>query len=453
MMTSEPPINLCKFTYQTLKRCVIFNSCIRLRVEGNKHVSAAVSLRRLATLLFSCVCITLTLGYFFLLERRYDKQSNFAFQAQPKILQSNNSDVNNKTEKEMNGRFIFAFSYWEQVTMATSSLIQLTALAAYGRRQVVFPFVADSSFVGTKVGKNTPTLGAYYNIPEFNDMLRSQGYSTVVSWETFQAICKQTLDVLLVFLYPNMRHSEIKSAFFQCDLQKRKTFHGFKNEKRVCVDAGAFQSFENEVIKDCPCVGIEDWRGSGHPIRTNFDLPPNPPRLKERLANIFNTSLVQIAQDFIAKNLQPGFISIHIRAEKIRHGKDISLIKKYLSELKTNVLQTIATDPSRQIHNLKIFLSSDIAAHGSHSSMMRAARKHGVDLILKEYLGVLNATTFQPDLYKLTDTGSAAIVEMIILRQGKKLFLCGGGAFQGWIKDQFTAWNPRGLKDVYLSCT
>ena len=421
-------------------------------------------LRRLATLLFSCVCISLTLGYFFLLERRYDKQSKFAFEAQAKILQSNKSDVNSKTEKEINGRFIFAFSYWEQLTMATNSLIQLTALAAYGRRQVVLPFAADSSLFGTKVGKHTATLGAYYNVPEFNNILRSQGYSTVVSWETFQATCKQTLDVLLDFRYANIRHSAIKTStvkigpkFFRCDLQQNKTFHGFKIEKTVCVDPGAFQSFErfeNEVLKDCPCVGIKQWRGSGQPSRTNFDLPPNSPRLKEWLANVFNTSLVQIAQDFIAKNLQMGFISIHVRAETMtRDGKDLSVLKKCLSELKTNVLQTIATDPSRQLHNLKIFLSSDIPAHGSQSSGIRAARKHGVHLILKEYLSVLNATTFQPDLYKLTDRGSAAIVEMIILRQGRKLFLCGGGSFQDWIKHQFTAWNPRGLKDVYFTCT
>ena len=421
-----------------------------------------LSCRRLAILFFTCGCISLTLAYFLLLWRRYDKQNTPPFQTQANILQSIN--INPKTENEKNGRFIFVFSYWEQLSAATNSLIQLTTLAAYGRRQVVLPFVANSSLFGTKLDEHTATLGAYYNVPEFNHILRSQGYSTVVSWETFQATCKQTLDVLVVFRYAITRHSENNTTrketgpeLFRCDLQN-KTFHGFEIGKTICVDAGAFRSierFEIEVLKGCPCVGIYQWRGSGRPFRTNFDLPSNNRSfVKQQLARVFNASLVQIAQDFITKKLQPGFISIHIRSEKMTpDGIDFSLLKKCLSQLTTNVLQTIATDPSRQLHNFKIFLSSDIPTHGSYSFRMRNARKHGVDLIFKEYLSVLNVTTFQPNLHKLTDRGSAAIVEMIILREGKKLFLCGGGSFQGWIKYQYTAWNPRSLNDVYFSCT
>ena len=417
---------------------------------------SGLSSRRLAILFFSCVCVSLTLGYFLLLERPYDKHNISPFQTK--------ATKNTKTENESNGRFIFVFSYPGQLSAATNHLIQLADLAAYGRRQVVLPFVAKSSLFGTKLDEQTATLGAYYNVTEFNHILRSYGYSTLVSWETFEATCKQTLDVLVVFRPANIRHSKHNSArektgprFVLCDLQN-KVFHGFEIGKTICVEAGTFRSlerFENEDIKDFPFVGIAQWGGTGGQNRTNFDLPSrNRSFAKQQLASVFNASLVQIAQDFITKSLQTGFIAIHIRSERMTpNGKDLSVLKKYLSQLTKNVLQTIAADTSRQLHNPKIFLSSDIPTHGSYSARMRNAREHGVDLIFKEYLSVLNATTFQPNLYKLTDRGAAAIVEMIILRQGKKLFLCGGGSFQAWIKYQYTAWNPKGLNDVYLSCT
>ena len=56
-------------------------------------------------------------------------------------------------------------------------------------------------------------------------------------------------------------------------------------------------------------------------------------------------------------------------------------------------------------------------------------------------LAPLKPIIFQPSAYNLTDHGAVAIVEMNILSSGKRLFLVGGGSFQGWQASIFKKTN------------
>lgn len=89
-------------------------------------------------------------------------------------------------------KIILAFNWWEQLTMASNNLLGLIALAAYGERQVVVPFVENSRFSGTPT-KNNKTLAFYYNVKALNNKLRSHGHATLINWEGFQDVCKQDL--------------------------------------------------------------------------------------------------------------------------------------------------------------------------------------------------------------------------------------------------------------------
>ena len=59
------------------------------------------------------------------------------------------SNGKRSTKTGYSGKIIIAFSYWEQLSMATNNLLHLAAFAAHGGRQVVVPFVKDAKFRGT----------------------------------------------------------------------------------------------------------------------------------------------------------------------------------------------------------------------------------------------------------------------------------------------------------------
>ena len=93
--------------------------------------------------------------------------------------------------------------------MATYSFLDLTALAAYGGRQVVLPFVKDSQFRGAPTVKGSETLALYYNVSALNRTIRARGLGTLISWKEFQDVCQGKLDVLVHFDYTKVDRKSV----------------------------------------------------------------------------------------------------------------------------------------------------------------------------------------------------------------------------------------------------
>ena len=340
------------------------------------------------------------------------------------------------------GKKIFiAFNYWEQLSMATNSFLDLTALAAYGGRQVVLPFVKDSSFHGVPSEKGSETLALYYNVSALNRTLLSRGHGTLIGWKEFREVCHGKLDILVHFDYTELTRSKkydrATRAFFPCNPRQRNRFGILKAGRTICMNVFAVDSvekFENDVIKSLPCVGLAVWRGSDNTrsFRAQFELSEVvPDRMRFRDAAIFFSSkLLQIARDFIGKYLRPFFVSAHIRSEKmltfgITFNNSVA-VKKCISNLTSQVQRY--KNASRT--PIPLFLATDFADHGSLSKRAILARENAKSLM--SILAPLNPITFQPSTYNLTDHGAVAIVEMKILSSGKRLFVVGGGSFQAW---------------------
>ena len=203
--------------------------------------------------------------------------------------------------------------------MATNSFLDLTALAAYGGRQVVLPFVKNSYFRGAPAEKGYETLALYYNVSALNRTLRSRGLDTLIRWKEFQDVCQGKLDVLVYFdntkITKNKKYHRATPAFFPCNARHRNAIGDLKAERTICVNVFAVDSvekFENEIIESLPCVGLDEWGGIR---RTKFNLGAVvPDRMYFSDAAIFFRSrLLQVARDFIAKSLGPFFVSAHIR--------------------------------------------------------------------------------------------------------------------------------------------
>jgi len=346
------------------------------------------------------------------------------------------------------GRKIFiAFNYWEQLTAATNNFLDLTAVAAYGGRQVVVPFVKNSRLYGFATNKGFETLEMYYNVSALNRTLRFRGHGTLISWKEFQDVCQGKLDVVVRFDYTKLRkaikYNQTTQPFFPCNTSHTDTISvGIKVERTICMNVFAVKSdekFENEVIERLPCVGLDQWRGSNtkRSYRAQFKLSPNVTKRlhSDEAAIFFNSKLLHVARDFITKNLGPLFISVHIRAEKIlkdgRHIESMATVRKCISSLTARVqsYNNVSTAP------VPVFLASDFADFGSSSLGANTPREKSESLM--NILAPLKPTVFQPSTYNLTDRGTVAIVEMNILVSGKRLFVVGGGTFQRWIVKQF----------------
>ena len=368
--------------------------------------------------------------------RRYNTTKQF------KSIPSKDDSVD-KLRRPFKKIFI-AFNYWEQLTAATNNFLSLTALAAYGGRQVVVPFVKDSFFLGSPTKKGFESLELYYNVSALNRTLRSRGHGTLISWKEFQDVCQGKLDVLVQLHYTNL--PKTSRAYFPCNKSHRNTYWNLKVERVICMNVFAVDSvekFENEVIDRLPCVGFEQWRGidNKYPYRAQFDLSKVVTNLihSHQAAIFFNSKLLHVARDFITKTLGPLFFSIHIRVERIlklgRNIRDMDAVKECISNLTSRVQRhnNFSTTP------VPVFLASDFAEYGSSSSRARQARKNYESLI--RIIAPLKPIIFQPSAYNLSDRGAVAIVEMNILVSGERLFVVGGGTFQQWVANQFVHKN------------
>ena len=369
------------------------------------------------------------------------------------------SNGKRSTKTGYSGKIIIAFSYWEQLSMATNNLLHLAAFATHGGRQVVVPFVKDSISRGTAERNGFKTLALYFNVTALNDTLRSRGHATFISWEGFQDVCKGRLDVLVQFDYTDLNKSttySLATPFIPCMKDHRSNkFQGFKVGTRICMNVFALDSvdrFEREVVKRRPCVGVSEWRGSTtkRNNRPKFDLSSIVENVMSYndIGGFFNSKLIHIAQKFIAHNLGLDFISVHIRAEHIlKSGSKLSLIKLCVSKLFAQVQSIVraSTVP------IPVFVAADFNEFGSSSGFIKQARENAKSFM--EILHPLKPITFQPAEYKLVDRGAVAIVEMNILASGKHLVLLGGGSFQTWMKNQFRRGNSNDKSRLkYLAC-
>ena len=284
-------------------------------------------------------------------------QSNFARKSNA-VLNGGNfaQHENGSSIQRRNLKFYIAFGYWEQLTQATNNLIALTALASYSGHQVVVPFVIDSHFYGHKM-KNSETLALYYNLSAFNNTLRSHGYSNLVSWETFQSVCRDKLDLLIQFSYGTEASRRQRTT----EIQGFQTRFGFNISKTVRVDSGmlrSVESFLDKVVKGSKCVGIEEWRGNKEvPYRAFFPLPIDiHSSLSTSKIAFFNARLLEIVDDFINKTLGSNYISLHIRTEHILRRSNgnfttlVNCIKKQASLIKVARLDFFGLIPPNFEH-------------------------------------------------------------------------------------------------------
>ena len=121
-----------------------------LQVQVPRHHIPRLPLNESFLKLFFLLCgITLAICAFIII----DNGNTLSYDRSPSLHRGTNQsdssvpkEENEESARRPGKKILIAANYWEQLTMATNSFLDLTALAAYGGRQVVLPFVKNSRF-------------------------------------------------------------------------------------------------------------------------------------------------------------------------------------------------------------------------------------------------------------------------------------------------------------------
>lgn len=378
-------------------------------------------------------------------------------------------------------KYLFAFRYYEQLTMATKNVISFASLATATGRQFVAPFVNSSRFSGLRTGVSVTRfmeekekftmLDNYFDRENLKYQLKSRGYSDMVSYKEFINECRE-INVVIHFLYnesntnrdlkkwykidnntiKKLRKNISKRGWVDCQFASRSKigrFLGKKVNRYVCVDPekiNTAKKFQNEILNNSRCAAVMLWKGNGT-RRTHFPLagqitdPLRPVHVKHA------KYLIDIAYDYIRNTIKRPFISVHVRLERHIKWRGMDVARDCIQMLSESILKHKRL---KKLH--KVFLAHDMGTMGSDTLKKITDPKKLKALESNLTMELENPFRFDPLKYSLYDRGSVAIVEMHILSLGESLFTLGKGNFQEWVRNLFLSQNAMDTSLVHAQC-
>ncbi|XP_028399136.1 uncharacterized protein LOC114522600 [Dendronephthya gigantea] len=365
------------------------------------------------------------------------------------------SKVDPKVRAQKPAGYVRVFGqYWEQMTMNLRNLISLVGQAKIGNRKVLEPKVKDSGF-----GRDGKSLGLYFDLKHFNDILVASDYATMANQNEYNRECPlaSKSHVTIHFLYSqkgidftkqklklnDKQYKDISAKASKSGWTECKALTNFikesSNSKQFCVDPSKYTTWdklEKEVLKGAKCVTISHWRGIGGGYRTYFS--ENAFKIKARDIQFALKPPVNIAREadrFQNHYLHGRFIAVQVRGERVviphnlkRLGSCLRILADVVSMLK---------ELSDITH---VFVASDMSNFGSGSWKGSLKGEVYNDNTLKDLNSFLISSTggieYKPPASDV-DRGVVALVEMALIERAQHLITIGMGSFQEWIKAKF----------------
>ena len=367
-------------------------------------------------------------------------------------------------------KFIYGFSFYEQISCGMRNLLALCSLAKNGEREVVAPYVKHSRMYGFGALSDSSPLQLYFDLEQVNTKLKSNGYSTLTSFEDMAENCNRRFDVVVYFLFQDIsiEKDSLKYQITKPELQdailRTKQNHGWTNctfirnskimkqligfsaSRYVCVDPEiirTWEKFEEEVLQGANCVGILFWKGIG-PKRTQFVLSNTSVLRQSDLQH--NAHLIDFARKFVeTSGLGKSYISVHVRVERHIIRRPMHVTRGCFHQLASTVQKL------NKKNNWNVYLACDLEDDGSDiiGKFINKTKKQGLYLELKSALQ--NPVTSSL-IEGVNDRGAKAIIEMHVLALGRQLVTLGGGTFQRWIIERFSQNNRNLEQSLHRVC-
>ncbi len=344
--------------------------------------------------------------------------------------------------------------YWEQMTMNLRNLISLAGQAKIGGRKVLEPRVKDAGF-----GRDGHSLGTYFDLKRFNDVLASSSYATLASQDEYDKACSlaNASHVTIHFLYPQkgvdftkeklnlndkgyngISSAASKTGWTKCTALTKFIKEG-SNSNQFCVDPSKFmkwEKLEKDVIKGAKCLTIGVWRGIGSGYRTFFS--ENEFKIKSRdiqFALKPPLDILNEAKRFQNKVINGRYIAVQVRGERVVIPHSLKRLRSCL-RLLAEVVSVL-----KELSDItQVLIASDMSNFGSGSWKGSLKGELYNDNTLKDLHSFLMSSTggieYKPAANN-RDRGVVALVEMELISRAQHLITIGTGSFQEWIKAKF----------------
>ena len=216
---------------------------------------------------------------------------------------------------------------------------------------------------------------------------------------------------------------------------------------------------------------ISEWPLSSCNTNFRFSVPTRMFYMgKVRDAQLFHHSRIMYAAkrqlDYMRIDQRKGFVSVHIRIERIIRDAAKSnykllprkklefmenCVKRILDRLKELQRLLVVLNRNAENHTLKYLLITDISDHGTNS--LTTSTLHNDAQLFLEILKSHGMQIHHCNLGLLSgqdahNSGYVSLVEMTMLALGQKLLLVGGGGFQVNIAHKFYSLHGR-KRDVF----
>ena len=361
--------------------------------------------------------------------------------------------------------YVVGMFYWEQLTMATNSFLDLQCWAARHKLVVVQPsleviasylkFTFDES-----LQKPMLQLSDIYNMTEWNSYSKHQNLAPLVSRDEFlKELPHFEKEVILVEI-----HYEDRSGGHECnfswkiELQALKRLKHLQVSRKVClknniVDVNKFdQLIFGELQPVNTVVFIREWRGISPPPRANINQKCEPGRqtfllskpLSERIMNDADAYVKKYLGNFGEYNAVVGrfekamdnYWNLGVATKKARIKALVQETTERLSRLneKTNIANT--------------FLAYDYGKYGSRTFFLQ--HYYQSDDVLRQfqqdvYSGSMSYNDWEHsflDICHINHTGYISLLQLVIASRAKCLLRVGWSNFLDYVTRTYLRNHP-----------
>uniref|UniRef100_A0A1X7UT75 Uncharacterized protein n=1 Tax=Amphimedon queenslandica TaxID=400682 RepID=A0A1X7UT75_AMPQE len=370
-------------------------------------------------------------------------------------------------------RYIIEWFHWEQLTMATTSMITLSWFVSPWNANVIEPFTLNSRYFGIPhpYRKNTP-LFSFLDYEKFNRLLCKHDIPPVLRFSEFLRYANRRVVVVhLLYNGFDMRRfgnrgasrTEILSLLYSkgghyadCSdtlymqrigrvllkwINLMSPSHPFIISHYCCIN-GSHPTYREEMAQNCrvPSDGdvtvvFTDWRGLS-PLKNFRVFVPEAKNINLPRPSIdvypYSSSVLRNASAFLnAMTSGSEFVGVHWRTEKLGQKGN-----KYFLQCLSSAQQIILKIFDRLEGKINLLHFSDTGPFGSKSCLHNCLSNEFVTSSFST--NGITLTHYSPSVFDgIGDSGFVASVEQEALSRARALVLVGGGSFQSQLYTRY----------------
>ena len=385
-------------------------------------------------------------------------------------------------------RYIIEWFHWEQLTMATTSMITLSWFVSPWNANVIEPFTLNSRYFGIPhpYRKNTP-LFSFLDYEKFNKLLCEHDIPPVLRFNEFLRYANRKVVVvhllydgfdmrrfgnrgasrtdILSLLYSKGGHyADCSDTLYMQRIGRvllkwvnlMSLSEQFIISHYCCVNA-SHPTYREEMAQNCriPSDGnvtvvFTDWRGLS-PLKNFRVFVPESKSVNLPRPSIdvypYSSSVLRNASAFLnAMTSGSQFVGVHWRTEKLGQKG-----KKYFLQCLRSAQQIILKTFDRLEGNIDLLHFSDTGPFGSKSCLHNCLSSK---FVMSSFsTNGITISHYSPSEFDgLGDSGFVASVEQEALSRARALVLVGGGSYQSQLKTRYRHHQRKSSQIIYKVC-